>query len=207
MEIRHRGQVAGWLSAGLCLTRVERPSASALEEATLWVLGTVSETPALPPPGAIADIGKLVSGSKLNFSGANPPGARLRDALRAYEDQVLGRLANDPRIEAVSDAIARLPARNRGDGIGLFVSQLLQRMNYQGGVLLSPGAVRSTMTRPAEDVLHEGLRQIRDDVDELDHLALGYELLVRAVRQTGTLVGDAEVFALENLKILKGLAQ
>ena len=55
---------------------------------------------------------------------------RLRNAVRAYEDGLLGRLAGDPRFEAASDALARLPDDCRAEGVAVLVEQLLSHILY-----------------------------------------------------------------------------
>ncbi len=209
IEIRKRDEVSTWLAAGLCLSRVGLPAPSEIELASAWVLAALSELPSLPPVGVVADVGRLVTGASGDLAAASVAGGgvpaaepRLKAAVRAYEDQLLGRLGADPRLEAASDAIARLPGTQRPAAVSLLTGYLLERIGYEGGASISPATARKAVRRPAAEILRDGFAALRQPGRTTDRIAEGYEELVKAARQTRALLGDREIFALENLDVL-----
>lgn len=210
LELRDRGSAEGWLASGLCLMRLARPSAEALGATAPWVVSTLSETSVLPPAGVVADVGRLALGATLHGSSAGPPPSsdlRLRAALSSYEDQLLGRLAADPRIDAVCDAVRRLPASLRDPAIALLVAHLLERVGYDAGVAISTGVARRVVQRPADELIEEGFIHLGRGGELAALLAHGYEALAAAARHTGTLLAESVVFALENMAVLASLSQ
>jgi hypothetical protein len=206
-DLRTREQAGAWLSAGLCLARVGTPSADWVRRVAPWVSAAAAEVPLLPPAGVIADLGDMICGSSPSFDGSMAPTPRLREALRAYEDQVLGRLVGERRLEAVVDAVARVGPRNQARAVALFTDLLLTRIGFEGNVAVSPGAVRRVLGQPANEVMEAGLTAIRDRDQALQLLAEGYEALVAASRRAPHLIGDMEVFTVENLDALSGLGE
>lgn len=208
MELRDRDAGLTWLTAGLCLTRIVQPTPATLEQSGTWLLAALVEHPSIPPPAVVCDIGQLLLGAQLSFDGgSSPPHERLKKALRQYEDHVLGRLAADHRLDAVSDAIARLAAPLRPAALALFLTELLQRIGYTEGTQVPPGVARALTEEPPTELLQQGMLHLRTGGSLLDQLAASYEALVAAARSTGTLVPPSAVFALENLTVLAGLAQ
>lgn len=210
-EIRDPEQVAGWLSTGLCLMRLDRPGPRSLERCIPWVQAAISEAPALPPVGVIADMGALLERGGLDVEGAMPlTEPRLRAAVRGYEDALLGRLAADPRFEAASDALARLPADRRPEGVAVLVFQLLRHMLFSEATAVSPAAARRVLSRPTGEILSLGLAGLRSGpgADDLQAgLAPAYEQLVHRARHTDALLTDKDVFTLENLAVLRSMSR
>ena len=208
-ELRDPDQVAGWLSTGLCLMRMDRPSERSLGRAIPWIQASISDAPALPPVGVIADIGTLLEGGKLSLAEAMPvTEPRLRAAVRAYEDTLLGRLAADGRFEAASDALARLPEETRAEGVAVLVAQLLRHILYPEATAVSPAVARRVLMRPQEELLSLGLAGLGPGAEELQSgLIPGYEQLVHRARHTDVLLTDKDVFTLENLTVLRSMAQ
>ncbi|WP_426751225.1 hypothetical protein [Myxococcus sp. Y35] len=199
-----------WLCAGLCLTRQEHLSAEALATAVPWLLAALAESPALPPPALVADLGRLASGVPLAPAAPVPDTLpRLRDAVRAYDDHVLARLAAEPHLEAVSAALARLPEALRPRGIAFLVTRVLARMGYTTGNPVSPAQARRVLERPPAELLQTGYAALRESSAStmLERLAEAYEALASAARRAHALLGDAEAFTLENLEHLQGKAQ
>ena len=210
-ELRDSVQVASWLSTGLCLMRMNRPSHESLARAIPWLRASISDAPALPPAGVIADVGVLLEGGKLDLESGMPVGEpRLRAAVRAYEDGLLGRLAADARFEAASDALARLPDERRSEGVAVLVAQLLSHILYPEATAVSPAVARRVLGRPTAELLQLGLAGLRGGAGAEDlqaDLAPGYEQLVHRARHTDVLLTDKDVFTLENLTVLRSLAQ
>lgn len=207
-ELRDRQAAEEWLAAGLCLGRFAPASREGLAAAATWLAAAHAEIGGLPPPGVVSDFGAaLLAGAR----DLGPPRAiadeRLRDALRLYEDQVLGRLASDPRFDGACDAAARLPEHLRRDAVAFLLSSFLSRIGFGAGVSLSPGITRDLAGQPSEELLQRGLARLQRPGEVVDALAEGYLRLVRAARHGGSVLTDADVFALENLGVLRTLAQ
>jgi hypothetical protein len=209
LELRDGDEAAGWLSAGLTLVRLPSASADALESASAWVVATLSEAAALPPVGVVTDLGRVaLVASSSQVARALPAGhPRLRSAISAYEDQMLGRLAADPLLDAVSDALHRIPAPLLPPAVALLVGHVLERAGFEEGVSLSAGVARRSLSRPSEEILEEGLARLRGTGRIPTLLAEGYEALAHRARQAETLLTEALVFALENFSALSSLSQ
>lgn len=209
VELRDRHAAEDWLRAGFCLTRLEPPSAAHVGRAAPWVLAAQEECGALPPVGVIADLGRLLTGGSRDAANTaiHVPDGRLRSMVRLYEDQVLGRLASDSNLEAACDAIARLPAEARPQAIAVAVSALLDRMKFGQGVSVSPGITRALVKSPSAEMMQAGYDRLGIAGELAETLADGYEALVRAARHAPSLIAEADVFALENLTVLKTLTQ
>lgn len=207
-ELRSPREAEHWLCAGLCLTRLHSPTPEALAESLPWLLATLSEVPALPPPGVVLDLGRLATGASLSAASPLPDTSpALRAALRAYEDHVLARLAAEPHLEAVVNALARLPAALRPRGVAFLVSRVLTRLAFESGTSVSPGLARRTLEPPPAELLQAGFAALRQPGAALERLAEGYEALGHGARRARALLGDTEIFTLENLEHLQGLAQ
>jgi hypothetical protein len=207
LELRQKGSADDWLCAGLCLMRTQTPSAESLERIAPWIVAAQSELGSLPPPGIVADIGRLLTTGAREY--AAPPAAdlKLRALIRAYEDQLLGRLAADPRLDAASDAIARLPKELQAEAVAVLTAKLLERIRFRSGVSLTAGTARKLSSRSADEVLQTGFARLREPGEVLDTIAAGYDELVKASRHAGQLLTDTEIFTLENLSVLRDLAQ
>ena len=207
-ELRDRAQAARWLAAGLCLPRIVPASDEELRRVATWLLATTAETPALPPAAVVADLGHLLEGRPLELLGSGPPlVARLSKALRRYEDHLLGRLAQDQRLTAAADAVARLGPRHRPAAVGLVVGALLDRLGYEAGVAISQGVVRALRRRRGPEVRAEGLAALTNLDPVVESIAAGYEALADAAEEAPALLGDADLFTLENLEVLGSLSQ
>lgn len=197
-----------WLCAGLALARQEGLDAEALATSVPWLLATLAETPTLPPPALVADLGRLLSGQPLAPSLPVPDTLpRLRAAVRAYDDHVLARLAAEPHLEPVSAALARLPEPLRARGVAFLVARILSRMGFTAGTSMSPAVARRVLERPPGELLSSGYISLREPGFALEQLAQGYEALSTGARRASALLGDAEAFTLENLEHLQGKAQ
>jgi hypothetical protein len=209
MELRDRDQAERWLLGGLGLMRLSTPSADELTRVTPWLLAAVDDVPALPPAGVIADLGRLLLGRGLTLAPLHLPTSAepLRAALRAYEDEWLGRLASDGRVEAAADAVARLPESLRAQAIALIAGSVLERIGFTAGAALSPGVARRLLDRPVAENLSRSLETVQKTSATLAQLADGYQGLVQRARQARQLLDEPDIFALENLTVLGPLAQ
>ncbi|WP_338867030.1 hypothetical protein [Myxococcus stipitatus] len=197
-----------WLCAGLGLARNERLDAEALSTGVPWLLATLAESPTLPPPALVLDLGRLVEGHALASSLPVPDTLpRLRAAVRAYDDHVLARLAAEPHLEAVSAALARLPPALRPRGMAFLVARVLSRTGFAAGTGVNPALARRALEKTPGELLQSGYVSLREGGPFLEQLAQGYEALTSGARRAPTLLGDAEVFTLENLEHLQGKAQ
>ncbi|MCB9673966.1 MAG: hypothetical protein H6737_02560 [Alphaproteobacteria bacterium] len=202
-ELRDPEEARDWLAAGLALVRVGRPGADTVREATPWLRAAASDTPALPPAGVLADLGRLLT----------QPGARPRQestgplarVLRSYEDQVLGRIAVDPLREAAFDAIAGLPARLRPVAIALFVEQVLDRVGFDEGTAIDPGALRDLDRKTGEEWVVRGSAALRADAAE--YLQAAYAELVACFQRTGRPIAPGDIATLEQLELLEMRSQ
>jgi hypothetical protein len=209
-ELRGPQDAERWLCAGLCLARQEGPTPEALSVAVPWLLATLAESPDLPPPALVSDLGRLVSGVPLSPTLPVPDTLpRLRAAVRAYDDHVLARLAAESHLDAVSSALARLPEALRPRGVAFLVARVLARLGFTAGTALSPALARRVLDRPPSELLHTGYTALREPGADaaLERLAEGYEALASAARRAQALLGDTEAFTLENLEHLQGKAQ
>ncbi|WNG15383.1 hypothetical protein [Cystobacter fuscus] len=197
-----------WLCAGLCLARLEGTSPEAVAQAVPWLLAAHAELPALPPLGVVVDLGRLALGAPLESSRPVPDTEpSLRAAVRAYEDHLLARLAAEPHLEAVVNALARMPVELRPRGVAFLVARVLTRLGFTGGTAVNPGLARRVLEHPPAELLQTGHAALRERGVEVERLAGAYEALGGAARRARALLGDAEVFTLENLERLHGRAR
>jgi hypothetical protein len=195
-------------AAGLCLGRVQVPGEVTHARVGPWIVATMGERLDLPPLGVIGDLGALLFGASLR-TGMAVPGddPALAAALRRYEDAVLGRLAVDGRLTSAGFAVARLPREMHAQAVGILVAGVLKRIEFDGGVELQPGVVRQLTEKKPEEALQRGYAILRDDADVRRQLTEGYAALARCAQKARDLVGDADLFALENLVVLGSLTQ
>ena len=194
------------IAAGLCLSRLLAPE-DAARRAGPWLVAAMTERLQLPPVGIIADIGALLFGATLEKLRPVTDDPELAAAIRRYEDALLGRLANDRRILAAGFAALRLPEPMHPQAVGILVAGILARIGFTGGVEASPAIVRRLTGRRPDEALAHGFSALRTDAALRASLAAQYAELARAAQRARDLVGDADIFALENLAVLGGLAQ
>jgi len=202
-----RERATAMVAAGLCLGRLVLPG-DAAQRLGAWVVATMGERLDLPPIGVIGDLGALLFGATLR-TGMTVPGddPELAAAIRRYEDAVLGRLAVDGRLASAGFAVARLPREKHAQAVGILVAGVLERIEFEGGVEVPPGVVRQLTDRKPEEALQRGYAVLRDDASVRRELAEGYAALARCAQKAHDLIGDADLFALENLAVLGSLTQ
>jgi hypothetical protein len=172
-----------------------------------WIVATMTERLDLPPAGVIADVGALLFGATLEKLRPASDDPQLAGAVRRYEDALLGRLANDRRILAAGFAALRLPEAMHPQAVGILVAGILGRIGFESGVQASPAIVRRLTGRRPDEALTAGYAALRTDEELRATLAGRYSDLARAAQRARDLVGDADIFALENLAVLGALAQ
>ncbi|MEZ4318517.1 MAG: hypothetical protein R3F61_13475 [Myxococcota bacterium] len=198
-EIRDPDAARDWLAAGLSLIRVGRFGPEAVAEVTPWIRAAASDSPALPPPGVIGDLGRLLTASATRVR--HDPSGPLGRILRSYEDQVVGRIAVDPLREPASDAIRGLPARLRPVAIALFVEQVLERVGFSVPVAIDPGALRDLDRKTGEEWVVRGSAALRGDA--ADDLQDAYQDLVACFQRTGRPIAPGDIATLEQLELLE----
>jgi hypothetical protein len=195
------------VAAGLCLARILSPQESTARVGQ-WLVATIGERLELPPVGVVADLGALLFGAHLR-TGLVVPGEdqALSAAIRRYEDAVLGRLAVDGRLVSAGFAVARLPPEMHAQAVGILVAGVLERIEFDAGVEVQPGVVRQLTEKKPEETVQRGYGLLRDDADVRRRLAEGYAAVARCAQKARDLIGDADLFALENLVVLGSLTQ
>lgn len=208
-ELRTQQEVASWVAAGLCLRRVPANEAdTASEEATIGqaILACASELGALPPPGVIADIAVLLGGARIPQSTSVLGDDHLKAAVRAYEDDVLSRLASTPRFDDVLAAYAHLGPALKPTAIALVVNAVCERSSF-AGMSVSPATLRRALARPKDERDTAGKIELRDSTTVADRIADAYLQLARGARQSRALVDDREWFSIDHLEVLGSMSR
>jgi hypothetical protein len=208
VELRDQAEAQAFVAGGLCLPRVRAANAEEIAEVSAWLEALLDERPSTPPPAVVADVGRVLGGAQPEARLPLPTDdERLRAAVRAYEDHVLGRIALEPARRAAEDALAVLPAADRAAAIGAVLAQILGRLGI-GGAALSPAVLRRLARRSPVELIQAGHTALAGEARATTAatLADGYEELVRAARRQSTLLGESDVFLLENFPALRTLA-
>ncbi len=203
-ELRTQQEVASWVAAGLCLRRVPSQETDATaEEATIGqaILTCASELGVLPPAGVIADVAVLLGGARLPQASPAPGDDHLKAAMRAYEDDVLTRLASTSRFDDVLAAFAHLAPSLRPSAVALVVKAVCERSSF-AGMSVSPATLRRALARPKEERDAAGKVELRDSTAVADRLADAYTQLARGARQSRALVDEREEFLIDHLEVL-----
>src|ERR1051325_7550616 len=156
VELRDPAEAQRFLAQGLWWQRVVPARVETVATIFDRALTRGSEGPPLPPIGFVADVGHLIfrAASGTRADSVHPPGWPI-GLMRAYEDYVLGKLLADSSFERASDALIRYQGRDRIKGLAFLVTQMCQRANLPG-VLISPGAIKSTRDADAAETLRTG---------------------------------------------------
>jgi hypothetical protein len=203
-ELRTAADVATWVAAGLCLRRVPVSDDDDMLISQA-ILACASELGALPPPGVISDVAVLLGGARVPGTAttgqAQLGDEALRTAVRAYDDDVLSRLATTARFDDVLAAFAHLPVANRPTAIALVVGALCERSGF-AGLSVSSATLRRALARPREERDAAGRAELRGGGALATRLADAYTRLARGARQSRALVDDREVFQIDHLEVL-----
>lgn len=208
IELRDRPQADSWLAGGLCLGRLCPPNPATHLRVAPWLSGVLSNAGGLPPPGALADIGHLMTGMPIRALQPIPDALpELARAIHAYEDHVLGRLDADPRLDSIVDTVARMPPTKRDRAVALFTIQLTKRLGQATAVAISSGVVRHVTEMATDELIAIGLSSLTIENRVTQALVTGYRQLISGARRLGNLLSEAEVFLIENLDALSDLTQ
>jgi hypothetical protein len=193
-----------FLSAAMSLARDASTSPTWFETSVRALEAAYTERPLLPAPTLAFDLTALLNGERL-LPIAPPAQEPVREAMRGYEDHVLARLTSDRRWTRLTEAVAGLPKELRAAAVGLVTAQLLSRLKLNVGTGVSTGVVRRYAVKSVDEVLEAGRAALYDE-EVAARLVEGFQMLSKAARRTRELLSDAEVFLVENLAALKGLA-
>jgi hypothetical protein len=202
--------VDAWVAAGLALMRGAPPNSELFDLVRPWLEATLEEFALLPPVGVVGDIGRLLARSAFDIAKSERVGdPELRAALDSYEEHVLGRLAGDIQLEAARDALLRLAPDLRAAATAVFIEQVLARIHEARRKAAfdrpGPAAIRRVLHRHSLELLELG-GQVLDQAEHAQlrrELAEAYTDLAQAARSCGALVGDVELYTLENLEALR----
>jgi hypothetical protein len=206
-ELRDLDEARRFLVQGLWWQRAVRPGPGTVRPALEWALEIAAAGHPLPPVGVVADLGHIAFGSdrdgrparETDHAGGLEPGL-----MRAYEDHVLGKVYADFRFERASDALRGYQGRDRARGLAFVVERFRQRAGF-GGVLLTPGLIRTLLEGSPEEVLAQGL--VEPPRPWMPLLKPLYEGLVAAARRTAEVLADEDVVQLEHRTALADLGQ
>ncbi len=208
LEIRDSAAARRHLLEGLWLARSARLSPAMVQAALEWAHVIAASGSPLPLLSFVADVGYVALGP--------PPGEASSDAaltpphvdstlLRKYEDYVLGKLYVDLSFQRGADALHRYDAADRARGLAFLIEQFRQRAGI-GGVIVSPGVIKSLAQQRPDELLAESWRVIDESGFSPEVLA-ELEHLTQAVRGTGDALAREDIFELEHGTALAGFGQ
>ena len=208
MRLRSREVATRWIAAGHSLTRLSKGLGQDTRGLPEWIAELLAEHGSLPPVGVVTDMGQLFAGLPLMeavpLPAVNP---RLRTALRAYEDHVLGRMAASPLFEATRDAFSALPPELRSRATTILVQRFLERIGFEGGASLSLGLVREVIRAPRNETIAAGLEALNESGEVVERIASSLEELTSKSRRCAVLLNAADVFLVEHVAVLGELTQ
>jgi hypothetical protein len=204
-ELRTTAEVSAWLSAGLQLRRSATSDARDDGELVARALiACASELASLPPPGVVADVAVMLAGARPSSLPLTADDTTLRTALRAYDDDVLGRLALAARYDDVVAAYAHCAVDERPSAIAFVVAAINARCGF-AGTAVSPASLRRALARPPSERESLGRDALADEALARS-LADAYHRLARGARHARALVGEGEVFAIDHVAVVRQLA-
>ena len=209
MELRSQSAAQAWVAAGLSLARLAR-SESEVAGSLPWLIECVSEMGRVPPPGVVVDLGLLFSGQQVIRTAPLPRTTpTLREALRSYEDHVLGRIGQANLLEAVIDAFAALSPVAKARAVGITTANLVRRLggSTDVAVALSPGILRRVVTQEPAVLQAAADEALRPGTETLALLEGSYRALTTRAHRLGALITEADLFILEHLEELGDLNQ
>jgi hypothetical protein len=209
IELRDPNIASSFLCQGLWLQRARPVSAATVRPALEWALEVASEGHPLPPIGFVADVGQLnLAADWESRPGRGTPAPPNWPAglLRSYEDHVLGKFYADLSVVRATDALRRYQAgRDQARGLAFLIEQFREYAGV-GGVLLSPGIIKSLLEADPQETLTRGWRSLDRDGPQPLLIEL-YESLVWAVRLIAEILRPEDVFELEHGTALQELGE
>ncbi len=140
------------LAAGLCLARIDPPSADLVSRAKPGVVAALERSFRLPPLGLVADIAAMLEDPSPSLSRASMP---FLD-LRKYDDRIVGPLLMHRLRTSLADAYAGLPEQWRGAAVAALAERLVDDLDPEAP-WWEAGGVRRWLGRPAEEAWEIGL--------------------------------------------------
>lgn len=206
MELARSAAGDGLLAAWVCVARAPIATHRYWSASVQALLEATTENPELSAPVLALDLLPLLLGERR--LGAEPVPAwprSIRAALRAYEDHVLCPLLADPRWSPLCDALGSLPPAARPAAVGLVAARVLGRLGQRSDASPTVAAVRRLAARAPAELLSEGRSAL---ATEPVAALVSAELLrlAGAARERARLLFDADVFLVEHLPELRGLA-
>lgn len=193
------------LVASVAIARHDVATPSHLLPCLNGLSAALVELPDLDCVTLALDLSLLLSGTRLLPLTLELP-AGLTTAVRGYEDHLLARLVSDPRWLSLQEAWLAAPLSARPAAAGLLTERLLKKLAVPQTGRFSQAAVRRLGLRPADEVVSDGLQALVTEPELAASLADQLADLARAARRERALLSDAEVFLLENVATLEGLA-
>jgi hypothetical protein len=207
VELRDLGEAKAYVAHGLVMARAATLTPGLWKLSLETALALAGAGDPLPPPGFLADLCHALLGEATSGPARDLPAVPgwPADAVRRYEDFVLGKLTSDPSIERASDALKTYAAGERARGVAFVARQVRERTRIDG-VNLPPAVIRQLLAAPAAD----GPRLAKESLAESGPHPLlipHAEALVAAVRRTPDLLGPDEVAALDQRMALADFGQ
>jgi hypothetical protein len=193
------------LSAAVALARPQVATLEHFGASFAGLSAALVELPDLELGTLALDLALLLSGQKL-LPAQRELRPELASALRAYEDHLLARLVSDRRWLHLEEAWLAAPVSARPAAAGLLVERLVRRLGVPQAGRMSQAAVRRVAARTPSDVADEGAEVLATDDALAARLQDQLNLFARGARRERALLSDAEVFLLENVTTLEGLA-
>jgi hypothetical protein len=190
-----------WLVSGLALVRIGEPSLAALSAHGPWIGELVSERGATPPVGVVIDLGRMLGGA--TTAAAAPPPAvapALQEALRGYQDQLLGRLEASPLFDPLVDEFAPLAPDLQARALAIVVGRMLDRIGFAAAVRVRPALVRELARAPLDE-----LAAWADGAGP--ELTAAYAALAAGARRSGPAIDATDLFLVERVAALGDLGQ
>jgi hypothetical protein len=192
-----------FLLSGLSLGQPQLWNQNRFPLALKCLESSAAEFPHLPLSSLPVDISGLLSGEKLVHVTV-PDLPHLREAVRAYED-FLARLCTERRFLKLAEAFAAAPDPLKPAAAGLFVGQLLGRMNPAATFDVPMGFLRRLIGRPVEEVQAESRFELLGS-GFVSTLVAALTNIAASGRKQKELVTESDVFFLENVASLKMLS-
>lgn len=206
-EIRDPNLARQHVLQGLHLSRSGPLNVARVEAALALAVEIISEGAPLPPLGFLADLAHVASGSLRSADLASLEALEGIDAatIGRYEDFVLGKLYADLSFESASDAVQRYSGRDRFRALAFLVNQVRVRCRF-GGAMISPGVIKGLQKAGADQTIEDAWQCIHETQWSQDLLE-DLSDLIKAVRNTGQLLGGEDVFELESGTALADFGQ
>lgn len=196
-ELRNSETARVWLMQGAWLQRLSTVNPESVAAPLACAMTMAAADDPVPPLGFIADVIRLVESSvSVESQRGSAPETLSAEAIRSYEDYVLGKLYADTSFERACVAICRYEAEDRIRGIAWLLARLCERSGFTGTVI-SPSVARTLQSMPPDDVLSQGEESIQSEgIFEL--LSNAYTDLTNCIRHVGEVLSPEDVFELEH---------